>query len=139
MSVDVVFRRVADVFLWASDLDTTGLFEHWGTFTDNVRDGVISRRDCDDFALTALELGIEDYGWDRDKCRVARVLTESGDTSKPFDHAIAIYDGMILDNRQRGPVPVDWPSYKFYDFSELPLTEWKLYQSGIEFNNKGHW
>ena len=138
-SVDAVFRRVSDCFIWASDKETSGLFEHWGAFTDSRRKGVISRRDCDDFALTVLELGIEDYGWDREQCQIARVLTEQGAADKPFDHAIAIYEGMIFDNRQRGPVPVGWPSYRYYDYCGIPITEWKLYAGGADFLDTGRW
>ena len=133
------FKRVKAVFVWASDMETAGVGEYWSDFAESVKNGSIARADCDDFALTVLELGIEDYGWDREQCQIARVLTEQGAADKPFDHAIAIYEGMIFDNRQRGPVPVGWPSYRYYDYCGIPITEWKLYAGGADFLDTGRW
>ncbi|MCV6609431.1 MAG: hypothetical protein OIF55_01540, partial [Amphritea sp.] len=76
MHLNEVYGRVKSCFRWGPDYETSGRFEYWDTFTDQVRSGVQVKRDCDDFALTVLELGIADYGWDRDKCRVARVASE---------------------------------------------------------------
>lgn len=137
--VDEVYRRVAECFVWQSDKDSHGVGEHWDHFADLVRAGEVAHRDCEDFALTCLIIGIEDYGWDRDKCRVARVATEMCSDLVSLDHAVAIYDGHVLDNRMRGPVPLDWPNYRWYDYCGVPLTEWRLYEGGKQFNERGHW
>lgn len=136
--VEEVFNVVSAHFIWQSDKDSHGVAEHWDHFADQVRAGQFAHRDCEDFALTCLIIGIEDHGWDIDKCRIARVLTESGERDKPFNHAVAIYGDTMLDNRQRGPVPVGWARYEFYDYATIPLTDWYLYESGQQFLQKGH-
>lgn len=134
-----VYRKVHDCFIWQSDKDSHGVGEHWDHFADLVRSGEVARRDCEDFALTCLIVGIEDYGWDIDKCRVARVATEVCPADVPYDHGVAIYDGQVFDNRMRGPVPLDWPNYRWHSYSGIPITDWRLYESGREFNEKRRW
>lgn len=137
--VEKVYEAVSSYFIWQSDKDSYGIAEYWDHFADQVRAGQVTHRDCEDFALTCLILGIEDHGWDIEKCRIARVLTESGERDKPFNHAVAIYDDVMLDNRQRGPVPLCWAGYKFYDYAPIPMTDWRLYEGGKEFNQKQSW
>lgn len=139
MSVAEVFHKVNSCFIWQDDQTTHGVGERWNDFADEVRRGVVAKRDCEDFSLTCLIIGIEDYGWDPNECRVARVLTEFGIRSKAYNHAIAIYKGTILDNRQGGPVPIDWPSYRFYDWCGVPITDWSLYDTGHEFLKRKKW
>lgn len=86
MSVAEVFRRVQSSFVWQSDRDSFGMGTHWDEFSDAVCRGAVVRRDCEDFTLTGLALGINEYGWDKSKCRTARVLTEVGDRSCARDH-----------------------------------------------------
>lgn len=138
-TVTEVFRKVREVFIWQADEVTFGHRDHWESFEYQAWNGIPFLGDCDDFALTCLEVGLMHYDWDKDKCRIARVLTEVGDKSQPFDHAIAIYDGIILDNRQRGPVPITWPNYKFYDWCGVPITDWCLYENGQAFLKARRW
>lgn len=138
-SVAEVFHRVKSCFVWRSDEDSFGEYDHWADFAAEVYRGEIVQRDCEDFALTCLIVGIEQYGWDRSKCRIARVLSEVGRPTQSLDHAVAIYDGQMLDNRQRVPLPLDWPNYRWYDYCEIPMGEWRLYEGGVRFNEKGRW
>lgn len=138
--VDEIFRRVSDCFIWRSDRDSFGIADHWEDFLDEVIMGEVVKRDCEDFALTCLLLGIKEYGFDKSKCQIARVRTEVSDDSIALDHAIAIYDGQVFDNRQRGVVPVEFlSSYKFFDYCGIPMTDWYMYESGLKFLSQGHW
>lgn len=126
---DHVYRNVDDVFVWGDDKDNYDEADHWMEFSSVVGTGAKVVADCEDFALTSIVIGHKYYGWDLSKCKVARVLTDRSRTDLLSDHAIAICDGIAFDNRQKGPVPVEWlTSYKFYDYSYVPLTEWKLYE-----------
>lgn len=128
--IEQVFRRVRDCFIWQSDKDTYGIAEYWNDFAENVLTGKVTSGDCEDFALTCLIVGIREHGFAPEKCRIARVLTEIGNRNLPFDHAVAIYDGQVLDNRQRGVVPISYLNhYRFYDYCRIPITEWYRYDT----------
>lgn len=138
-SVLAVFSLVRACFAWQSDRKSFGVGDYWEPFADRVRQGVVTRRDCDDFAMTVLLIGIEDHGWDKDKCRIARVLTEEGRDNQPFDHAVAIYDGWVIDNRARGPIRIEDCVYRFYDWCGVPMTDWYMYDTGQQYLKQGHW
>lgn len=138
--LEEVFKRVSDCFIWSPDIDTFGVNDYWDGFLTEVLSGGVVRRDCEDFAITCLLLGIQEYGFDKSKCRIARVRTESGEDSVPLNHAIAIYDGMVFDNRQRRVVPISYLSdYKFFDYCSIPISDWYMYESGIKFLENGSW
>ena len=138
-SMREVFDRVDACFVWQRDEKTFGVRDFWQPFTDEVRAGLTVRRDCDDFALTVLVLGAEDYGWDLSQMRVVRVLTDDRPVTEKLNHAIAIYKGMVFDNLKGAPYPVSLCPYRFYDYSPLPLTDWRLYMGGKRFNEIGRW
>lgn len=125
-----IHSKVQSLFTWAPDTEVFGKNEYWQDFADNVIRNEPFCGDCDDFALTCLVVGIESGLFKPEHCRVARVATESCPAPQPFDHAIAIYDGYILDNRQRKPIrlPDAMRLYKFYDYSDVPITHWRLYE-----------
>lgn len=127
--VHEIQSKVQRLFTWATDLEVFGKKEHWQDFADFVNRGETFRGDCDDFALTCLVVGIESGAFKPELCRVARVATESCPAPQPFDHAIAIYDGYMIDNRQRKPIrlPDAMRIYKFYDYADLPIIDWHLY------------
>ena len=135
MSVDTVYRQVKSLFIWQSDKDRGQIGDYWDDFAARVRAGFTTHGDCEDFALTCLIIGIEDHGWDRSKCRIARVKATRG--LGLFDHAVAIYGGQVLDNRQRGPVPIEWLDYKWYDYSGIPITKWRLYEGTFSLGYRG--
>lgn len=135
------FNAVKECFVWKSDLETKGIGESWDDFYDHVGGNGIASGDCDDFALTILIAGIKDFGFDPEKCRIARVLTEAGDRSTAFDHAVAIYDGVVFDNRQRSPIAISrlLSVYEFYDYCKIPITEWFQYDTADQFHKHGTW
>lgn len=122
--ISEAFHNVRRSFIWLSDQDNFGKRDFWQDFHQHVGIGLQFQGDCDDFALTVLVHGIEQYGFDPHKCQVARVATEAAPAAADIDHAIAIYDGYALDNRQRKPIRVEDLArvYRFYDYSPLPLT-----------------
>lgn len=127
-----IHSKVQSLFTWAPDAEVFGRIEHWQDFADCVNNGERFKGDCDDFALTCLIVGIESCLFKPELCRVARVATEICPESQPFDHAIAIYDGYMLDNRHRKPVRMSdaMRLYRFYDYADIPITNWYLYSDG---------
>lgn len=127
-SVDAVFNQVSDCHQWVSDLERFKSRDHWEEFSDAVHKRQVFRGDCDDFALTILAYGIKYGGWDRGLCRVARVATELCPENSDFDHAVAVYDGIVLDNRMPRPVRMGYlTQYRFYDYAAIPITKWQRY------------
>lgn len=130
LEIAQVFKQVKGLFTWVADAEKFGKPDHWQDYADDVIHWREFSGDCDDFALTVLAVGIRFGKFKPELCRVARVLTEDGDRSHNLNHAVAIYDGIVLDNRQPKPVPIEHMThYRFYDYSELPLGEWKLYEN----------
>lgn len=130
LKINQVFKQVKDLFTWVSDTEKFCNPDYWQDYAEDVFTGKSFTGDCDDFTLTVLAVGIQSKHFKPELCRVARVLTEVGDNCDNFDHAIAIYDGIVLDNRQPKPVPIEHMThYRFYDYSELPLGNWKLYEN----------
>lgn len=129
-SVSDVFYRVKKLFNYASDSETFGKTEHWADFANDVEAGQAFTGDCDDFALTCLVVGIENGQFKPELCRIARVATESCPAPYPFDHAVAIYDEYVLDNRQSKPLAISdaMRVYRFYDYATIPIAEWHLYK-----------
>lgn len=129
MSAVEVHKEVSNLFTWVSDQDNFGIGDLWRDFSEEVLLGKPFKGDCDDFAITCLIVGIVKHGWDKSKCRVARVATEFCDPKHDLDHAVAIYDGMVLDNRQERAVSISYLSnYRFYDYADVPITNWYLYE-----------
>ena len=128
--VSGVFYSVKRLFTWAPDSETFGKSEHWADFADSVKNGETFRGDCDDFALTCLIVGIDRGVFKPELCRIARVATEVCPEGRLFDHAIAIYGDYMLDNRQRKPMLLSdaMRLYRFYDYAEIPVTDWYLYE-----------
>lgn len=130
LEIRKVFNQVKNLFTWVSDQENFGKRDHWQDFADDVLAGNRFTGDCDDFALTVLAVGIRRGLFKTELCRVARVLTEVGDRSHNLDHAVAVYDGTVLDNRYDRPIPIeDMGHYRWYDYSGLPLGDWKRYES----------
>lgn len=100
MSVSTVFNAAKEAFGWASDQATFHQCEYWATTEEMLAaavDGKV-RGDCDDFAeLCVHQLRIEGY-----PARFVLCLTESGEA-----HLVCEVEGMILDNRQAYPTPID--------------------------------
>lgn len=70
-------------------------FDHWQSHADAVARGEIFRDDCDGFAMTCAEM-LLNAGEDKSKINLAMCLTETGE-----GHLVCVFDGWILDNRQR--------------------------------------
>lgn len=129
-SVSDVFYRVKKLFNYAPDSETFGKTEHWADAANEVKAGRAFNGDCDDFALTCLVVGIENRQFKPELCRIARVATASCPAPQPFDHAVAIYDGYVIDNRQSKPLAISdaMRLYRFYDYATIPITQWHLYK-----------
>ena len=101
------FAEVHRLFSWAPDDETFGEPEHWSSFADKVEQSKHFRGDCDNFALTVIDLLLR-RGVKPENCRLALCWTETNEY-----HAVAIVHGWLLDNRMRtlrpwATVPYRW-------------------------------
>jgi len=123
MSVDIntVFAQAKAIFGWADDRTAFGKVEYWGTYQELIamfqeRKQVIG--DCEDFAALCVR-PLREAGYE---ARFILCLTESDDP-----HCVCECNGMILDNRQVYPTPIEFlDKYKFLAASgTVPGEPWR--------------
>jgi predicted transglutaminase-like cysteine proteinase len=124
-AVERVFRRVRDVFIWTADKEVFGKPEHWESLAHLIHAGAHQAKgDCDDFALTCLEL-LAEAGAPTDTLRIILCWTETDDY-----HCVAGVDHesgtWILDNRQR----------RVLDFPDLRGYRW---EKSMRLSDAGNW
>lgn len=95
-----IYFKVKGNFIWTSDKEVHGVEEHWTSHADEVEAGKVFRGDCDDMVLTCAELLLRE-GYEPSKLSIDYCTTETGQ-----GHLVCAYDGIVLDNRQRRPLPI---------------------------------
>ena len=104
--IRAVFREVHSHFVYAFDQDVWGIPERWDSFADEVERGETFKGDCEDFAMTAIELLLR-KGIKPEACRLATCWTETNEY-----HGVGIVHGWLIDNRMRTLRP--WSSVPGY-------------------------
>ena len=108
------FREVHRHFLYTYDHDQWEVPERWDSHPDEVERGEIFRGDCEDFALTTVELLLR-RGIPKEACRLATCWTELDEY-----HAVAVVEdergvGWLIDNRMRTLRPwASVPGYRWH-------------------------
>jgi len=108
-----IHQQVKSHFIWTSDMENYGVPEHWRSYADEIEKGDVIRDDCDAFALTCAELLIRQDA-DKNDIYLIFCLTETGG-----GHLICVYDGWVLDNRQRDIIAWDKLPYTFIKSMQL--------------------
>jgi predicted transglutaminase-like cysteine proteinase len=118
--IRAVFREVHHHFVYAFDDDVWQKPERWDSFADEVERGEVFRGDCEDFAMTAVELLLR-KGIQPEACRLAVCWTETNEY-----HAVAIVHGWLIDNRMRTLRPWATVPYKWHKSMRLDQPgEWR--------------
>jgi predicted transglutaminase-like cysteine proteinase len=118
--VAIVFNEAKSKFGYADDSTTFGQTEYWATHEEMMAAAVAGKvkGDCDDFA----ELCVHPL---REKGLPARFILCLTETKEA--HLVAEVDGIILDNRQVYPTPIDFLPYTWLACSgEKPEQPWHI-------------
>ncbi|ATC93516.1 hypothetical protein [Pseudoalteromonas tunicata] len=108
-------------FEYMTDREQYRTPEHWRSLLPQFNAGQTMRGDCEDAALTVLELALLS-GVDKACLAIARVATEVCPKEHDFDHAVAVLlgeNGAVLavsDNRfSQRPQQPTWFNYRWFD------------------------
>ena len=101
-----ILNAVRKNFIYTPDAEQFQVRDDWRHYADDINS--VWRDDCDSFAATCLEIASKE-GYFRNKLMMALCWTETGEY-----HAVAIIDGMLLDNRNRTAWAYDSVGYKFH-------------------------
>ena len=115
-TVEQIFDQVRENFIYTPDQEQFQVRDDWrhhaGELDNPWRD------DCDGFAVTCVEVAARE-GYAPDRIMLALCWTETDSY-----HAVAIIDGMVLDNRQRSVWPYTALNYR-WDKARTLNGEWR--------------
>lgn len=107
---NVQFQRTHRHHIWQADQKTFKVPEFWSSLADEVELGEIFYGDCDNFALTSVDLCLR-QGIDPSKLWIATCWTEL--PTREY-HAVGGVGNIVLDNRQRRLLQVNDLGYKWH-------------------------
>ena len=118
--IGLTFFSVMSMFIYADDkIQFPGEIEHWQSCANQVEQHQSFLGDCDEFALTAIEL-LDRKGFPRNQMFICTCQTEQGE-----NHLVGIVDGQLMDSRMR----------QLWAWDEVGYT----YESCMAMDNVGTW